>query len=194
MSAFSRKISAFHPYRVVVLFGVIVLFTQYVWKTLYIGRVLPAPYWLFVYMDQWFLQCVQFSMVLVAVFFAAWILSQLVFRSLSAELMKIALAFVFLGVAFVLTFPIVMAHNTVTVDRLRVGNSVYYLSAYPMFVDVIYAVAKCEPTGQICVNHFTSREVTGTDWTRSRLLYDATTKKLNLLETDENIIYTEVVK
>lgn len=181
-------------YQVVLGIGVFILFTQYIWKSLYVGGVVPGVYWLFFYLDEWFLESVKYTFILAGLFFIVWILGKLFVPKIAPQSIKIFGSLIFVGFAIVFTFPVVMAHSTVFIEKLQVRNTIYYLSAYPMFAEVNYSVAQCEFTGQFCKTIFVSGDITGTNWLNSHLKYNDTTKELTLVEDEEGIIFTKVLK
>lgn len=87
-----------------------------------------------------------------------------------------------------------LARNTVFIEKLQVRNTVYYLSGYPMFAEVNYSVAQCEFTGQFCKTIFVSGDIAGTNWLASHLKYNDNTKELILVEDEEGVIFTKVLK
>ena len=178
-------------YQVIIGIGIFVLFAQYFWKILYVCGVVPGPYWLFVFIDQWFLGSISCVFYLIAFIFVFWILGLLLNRKISAQLIKVSGALVFAGFAIMATFPVVIARHTVHIDKLQVEGNIYYLSGYPFGAEVNYSVAKCEFTGQLCKTIFISGDIVGTDWLNSHLEYDDHDKKLLLMEVEEGAIFLE---
>ena len=191
MSIAISRLKKIQIHQIVIGVGIFILFTQYIWKFFYVGGIFPGVYWLFIYVDQWFLESIKYTFILAAIVFAFWVLSLFLINKISAQLIKIFGALIFTGLAIVITFPVVIARNTVFIDKLQVKKNVYYLSAYPMFAEVNYSVAKCEFTGQLCKTIFISGDVTGTNWLNSHLKYDDHKKELLLIEDEKGIIFSE---
>lgn len=181
-------------HQVILGIGVFILFTQYVWKFLYIGGIIPGAYWLFFYLDEWFLESIKYTFILAGLFLIIWVLGKLFVPKIAPQSIKIFGSLIFVGFAIIFTFPMVMARSTVFIEKLQVRNTVYYLSAYPMFAEVNYSVAQCEFTGQFCRTVFVSGDITGTNWLDSHLKYNGNTNELTLVEDEEGIIFTKVLK
>ena len=180
-------------HRVIIGVGVFIIFAQYVWKFLYIQGVVPGAYWLFITLDKWYLESIKYTFVLAGFVLIIWIMSLFLIKKISAQLVKVFCALIFMGFAIIITFPVTVARNTVFVDKVQVKNKVYYLTAFPMFAEVNYSVSKCEFTGQFCQTIFVSGDITRTNWQLSSLKYDESKQELMVIEHEQGLIYSEEV-
>lgn len=181
-------------HRTILGIGIFILFTQYIWKILYAGGILPGAYWLFYYLDEGFFVSIVFTFSLAGIVFLLWVASRFLAKEISMQLMKIIGALMFVGAGIIITFPVVLARNTVFIERLQAENKIYYLSAYPMFSEVNYSVAECEFTGQICRTIFVSSDILGTNWQNSYLEYNENSNEIILIEDQEGIIFSKVIQ
>lgn len=190
---FLKSLDKLKIHRTIIAIGILILFIQYVWKYFYIWRSIPGVYWLFFYLDTWFLESIGFCFIAAVVVLILWLVSKILKSDYSSALMKIVGALTFTGIAILLTFPAFAAHNTVFVDRLEANGATYYLSAYPFFSEVNYGLAECESAGIICKTIFLSGDITGTNWLNSHLNYDENSKKLLLIEDIKGVIFSKQV-
>jgi hypothetical protein len=116
-------------------------------------------------------------------------LSTSLLKKLSLQWIKIVGILIFTGFEIIITFPIVIAPNTVFIEKIQVGNRAYYLPAYPIFAEVNYSIAECEFTAQFCRTIFISGDIAGTNWLAGHLKYDVSDQEIMLVEAAEGIIF-----
>jgi hypothetical protein len=182
------------------LIGPFILFTQYIWKLAFINFGVPGVYWLFVILDRLSLfllesLLLQFKItVLVSsiVLILVLLVIKFIFPANRNRLNLLTGVLLSIGIALILTLPVVFAMSTTHLEGLRIDNRVYYLGAYP-FVDIDYTVVECDRFGVFCRTIYFSYDITNTKMEMSHLNYDPQTRQLSLDEYSEGVIFTYAV-
>jgi hypothetical protein len=172
--------------RLVIAVSILYLFTEYVWKLLFIGKHVPGIYWLFVAADGSYLLLV--AGVGVASVFA--LITGIVWAANKTRnryrILGIALALIVSELVVLACFPVILARNTVHMDGIRANGRIYYLAAYPMH-DINYALFECDQLGVFCDRIFMSRDLLSADTWPGTLTYQPESNTLSVNAGKESI-------
>lgn len=167
--------------------AILILVIQYIWKMAYIGRAVPAIYWLFVFLDRvYFLSILGSAGVGIFFLFIRGVSKS---QKYKLTLLSVAQCLFFFSIATFCTFPIIFAQSTVHMQSVRAEGKVYYMGAYPMF-DINFYVAECESLGIICQTIYRSGDIMDSNWEQSKLNYDEGNRILELQEPEKGIIFS----
>lgn len=168
-----------------VLFGpaLIILYTQYIWKLLYIDGVFPGFYWFFVVLDTFYLHITIGSLVLSILLLVGW----LAIKKRHFQPLLLAGTFLFVFIAMVLTIPMTFTHNTIHIQSIRAEGKVFHLSASPMF-DINYNLSRCDALGIICKTIYHSGDINSSNW--AKLKYNDKTRILTVVDREKGAIFS----
>jgi hypothetical protein len=172
----------------IVLFPILSLFIEFLWRPLFVSEKVIGIYWLFFFVQEGSLVLAGLTIILSAIFFVLpQEESKFVVREIGLALLLSSFVFIFIFLAVFIQYKRGIHH----LDKLSTQEKTFYLASFPASsLSVDFGLYECDKYGVICKQVFRSGE---SEYYESdfgaQLMYDQDLNTVEIYKPRYGIIY-----